>query len=173
MSVEPVRGDFFVTATSGRLLDRIAARLIRWGTNSPYNHAGLYIGDGVIVEAVGRVRYGNIAEYPDAAWSTGRLPARLTPTDAQRDQIVASARALIGTPYSWLDLVAIAFAQRRLGSLVNSNTWWAKRISANGHFICSQVVDACYGDAGIQLLDDGRLSGLVAPSDLAELLLPE
>lgn len=173
MAVEPLPGDYFVTATAGRLIDRIAARLIRFGTDSAVNHAGLYVGDGTIVEAVGRVRYNDISAYPDAIWSTGRLPAHLTPNDDQRRLIVNKAHDLIGRKYSWLDIIAIGLAQRRLGRIVNSKTWWARRVSADGRYICSQAVDVEYQAGGIQFFDDGRLPGLVSPQDLDALLLPE
>lgn len=173
MAVEPLPGDYFVTSTAGRLIDRIAARLIRFGTDSAVNHAGLYVGEGTIVEAVGRVRYNGISAYPDAIWSTGRLPAHLTPNDEQRRLIVNKAHDLIGRKYSWLDIIAIGLAQRRLGRVVNSKTWWAKRVSNDGKLICSQAVDVEYQAGGIQFFDDGRLPGLVSPEDLDALLLPE
>ena len=170
-AAEPLPGDYFVTATAGRLIDRIAARLIRWGTNSPVNHAGLYVGNGTIVEAVGRVRYNDISAYPDAIWSTGRLPAHLTPDADQRKLIVNRAHDLIGRKYSWLDIVAIGLAQRRLGQVVDSRTWWARRVSNDGHLICSQAVDVEYQAGAIQFFQD-RLAGLVSPQDLNGLLLP-
>lgn len=179
-TVEPDVGDYFVTATSGRLLDRAAAFLIRWGTarrvegrwaDSRWNHAGVYVGDGVIVEAVGRVRYNDTAAYPDATWSTGRLPAHLTPDPMQRQAIANRAHDLIGTPYSWLDLLAIGLAQRRLGAEVNSRTWWARRLSADGHLLCSQAVAVEYAAAGIDL-EPGTIPGLVSPADLGDLLTP-
>lgn len=173
MSEQPLPGDYFVTATAGRLIDRIAAWLIRFGTNSAVNHAGLYVGDGVIVEAVGKVRYNEITAYPDAIWSTGRLPAHLTLTAAQRQLIVNKAHDLIGAKYSWLDIIAIGLAQKRLGRVVNSRTWWARRVSADGHYICSQAVDVEYQAGRIKLFDDDRLPGLVSPQDLEGLLLPE
>lgn len=173
MDVRPKPGDYFVTATKGKLIDRIAARVIQWDTSSPVNHAGLYVGDDTIVEAVGEVKYGSITEYPDATWSTGRLPEHLTPTPAQRTRIVNAAHDMIGTPYSWLDIIAIGLAQKRMGRLVDSRTWSARRISGDGHVICSQVCDLAYQRAGIQLFNDGRLPGLVAPSDLLGLLSPE
>ena len=181
MTVEPEPGDYFVTKTAGPLLDRLAAWLIRWGTaqrvnggwvNAPVNHAGLYVGNGVIVEAVGRVRYGSIDEYPDAVWSTGRLPAELTPSAVQRKQIVSAAHNMIGRPYGWLDILAIGLAQKRTGAHVTSNTWWARRISSGKTLICSETVEEGYAQAGIQLCP-GRLRGLVSPEDLDALLLPE
>lgn len=171
--LQPQPGDYFVTATKGRLIDRIAARAIQWGTDSPVNHAGIYTGDGTIVEAVGEVRYGNVSEYPDAIWSTGRLPAVLVPTLEQRRKIINTAHNLIGTPYSWLDIIAIGLAQKRTGHLVTDRTWWARRISGDGHLICSQAVDQVYLAAGIHLFTDGRLEGLVSPGDLYDLLEPQ
>ena len=172
MTTEPQPGDFFVTKTGGPWLDRTAAWAIRWGTDSPVNHAGLYVGNGVIVEAISKVKYGSVDEYPDAIWSTGRLPVHLTPNAEQRKLIVNRAHDLIGRKYSWLDIIAIGLAQRRLGATVNSRTWWARRVSNDGHLICSQAVDLEY-QAGSIALFQGRLPGLVSPQDLYELLLPE
>lgn len=180
MSVEPEPGDYFCTKTAGPLLDRLAAFIIRWGTarhlnggwvNAPVNHAGLYVGNGVIVEAVGKVKYGAIEEYPDADWSTGRLPADLTPSAAQRKQIVAAAHDMIGRPYGWLDILAIGLAQKRVGAHVTSNTWWARRLSSGKTLICSETVEKAYAQAGIQLCP-GTLPGLVSPEDLDALLEP-
>ena len=42
----PIAGDYFVVKTHG-----LAGMLIRIGTFSEWNHAGIYIGDGKIIEA--------------------------------------------------------------------------------------------------------------------------
>lgn len=178
---EPTPGDFFVTKTAGPWYDRLAAFIIRWGTarrvdshwrNADYNHAGLYAGNGVIIEAVGRIRYNNLDAYPTAVWSTGRLPAHLTPNAEQRRRIVNRGHDLISTPYSWLDLLAIGLAQKRVGARVNSNTWWARRISSDGHLLCSQAVAVEYRAGDIDL-ESGVIPGLVSPQDLGDLLLPD
>jgi hypothetical protein len=44
------------------------------------------------------------------------------------------------------------------------------RIETSGHMICSQLVDKCAQDAGVQLFDDKRWNGFVKPSDLGYLL---
>jgi hypothetical protein len=177
----PLPGDYAVTRTSGRLIDRIAAWAIRFDTatkvdgkwvDAQVNHAFLYVGDGVIVEAVGKVRYNDLSAYPDAIWSTGRLPAHLTPDATQRQQIVNRAHDLIGRRYNWLDIVAIGLAQRRLGQVVSSRTWWARRVGNDSRLICSQAVDVEYLAAEIHLFRDGRIPGLVSPQDLDGLLLP-
>ncbi len=184
----PQIGDFFVTATRGPLLDRFAAEVIDWVTatrdgqgnwlKAKVNHAGLFVGptrqypEGAIVEAVRRVRYSSILTYPDAIWSTGRLPAGLTPTPLQRRQIVQYAESRIGDKYNVLDLVAVGLAQERLGHHVDGDEWWVKRLSDDDREICSQLVDAAWLHTGIHLFRDGRLPGLVTPNDLGGLLLP-
>jgi cell wall-associated NlpC family hydrolase len=173
----PEPGDFGVVATAGPWLDRTAARIIRWGTNSPVNHAFVYIGNGKIVEAVRRVRIGYTDEYDDITWSTGRLPERLTPSTSQRDEIVTSAMGMVGDKYNILDILAIGIAQKRIDPdrmthWAHTPPWYVRRLNANHREICSQVVDAVYLAAGLHLFDDGRLPGLVSPGDLYNLLLP-
>lgn len=188
MAELPQLGDFFVTATRGPLLDRIDAKVIDWVTarredngrwqDAKVNHAGLYVGptrqfpEGAIVEAVRRVRYSSILTYPDAIWSTGRLPAYLTPNPPQRRAIVEYARSRVGDKYNFLDLLAVGLAQERLGHHIDGDEWWVKRLSDDHREICSQLVDGAWHYAGIQLFADNRLPGLVTPNDLGGLLLP-
>lgn len=171
MPAAPLPGDFGVVRTAGPLLDRLASWAIRFGTDSPVNHAFVYIGEGRIVEAVRRVKVDFADQYDDIIWSTGRLPTPLTPTPDQRNAIVQAALAMVDDRYNVLDLLAIALAQKRLGRRVDGDEWWVKRLSANGREICSQVVDKAYDQAGIHLFS-GRLEGLVSPGDLYNLLLP-
>jgi len=172
VTVTPLPGDFGVVRTSGPWLDRLAAWAIRWGTNSPVNHAFIATTNGRIVEAVRHVQLGYADEYDDIVWSTGRLAPELTPSTSQRDEIVATALSMVGDKYNALDIVAIGLAQKRLGHTVSDRTWWAKRLSNDGREICSQLVDKAYFAAGIHLFEDGRLPGLVSPGDLYDLLLP-
>lgn len=178
------RGDFFVTRTEGRWYDRMMAWAIRFDTardenghwvDAPVNHAGIYAGvidrEPAIVEANGTVRLGSPSQYPNAVWSTGRLPSALTPTASQRSRIVTAALQMVGDKYNWLDILAIGLAQKRTGDLVDDDTWWARRLSWPGREICSQVVDKAYSQGGIQLYP-GRLPGLVSPMDLYQLLTP-
>ena len=187
-------GDWIVTRTGGRWHDRAIAWLIRWVTatrvgrrwrDSTVNHAALFVGpvsrypEGALVEArPGGAAYVSLNAYPEATWSSGRLPRRLTPTDAQRERIVAAAKGMLGTPYGFLDDLAVGLAQRRtratLGKWVSVGRppWWVRRIASRHTLICSQLVDAAWHDGGIDLYP-GRLEGLVTPEDLEELLEPE
>lgn len=162
----PQLGAFGVTPTYGNWRDRLAAGLIRYGTNSPVNHAFLYVGTGKIVEAApGGARHNDADAYGDnVTWSNLDLD------DTTRAKIVAHAESLIGTPYGWADILAITLAQDRAGRHVNSHTWWVRRINNWRRLICSQLVDVAYQEAGIHLFTDGRLPGLVSPGDLYRLI---
>jgi uncharacterized protein YycO len=149
-------GDYGVVTTTGW-----AARLIQAVTRSRYNHAFIYVGNGQVIE--GRpagAGYANLSAYPDVLWSTVPL------NPLEREHIVAAAVKVIGTPYSWVDCVAIGIAD-----LVG---WRAPqsvhdRLNRRDRLMCSQLVDSCYLAAGVHLFTDGRVPGDVAPSDLAEL----
>lgn len=185
----PQVGDIAVVATAGKWYDRAFAWLIKWFTakkvpakrswktlwrsyrweKSSVNHAFGYFGDGTIIEAATKVRKTALSVYPDAQWIT--LPASLTPNDAQRAQIAAFWESKVGTWYNFLDLFAIAIAQKRFGNHIKrlSANWWVKRLSNGKNFICSQLMDAGYMAANIQLFNDERPTGLVSPEDLEEL----
>lgn len=156
----PLLGDYAVVATHG-----LAARAIRWGTESFVNHAYVYVGDGWIMEAnPGGAALAKLAECDDLTiWSTGRLG--MTLNDDQRHRIVMTALSFAGTKYGWLDIIAITLAQRRLGHVVNSRTWWVRRLQSMRSVICSQLVDDAYKAAGADLFP-GREPGLVSPGDL-------
>lgn len=86
--------------------------------------------------------------------------------------VVERARDLEGTPYSFLDYLALGVAEwahvhrGRVATAVAD----ALRgyVESSGHLICSALVDRAYSNAGIHLFDDGRLPGDVTPQDLAE-----
>lgn len=166
----PQIGDFgLITYKSGSLIDEIAERLISFGTNSPFVHAFVYAGNNQIVEAARHVQVSPVTSYTNITWSTGRLPANLIPTDLQRQAIVQAALSYVGQSYNLLDILAIALAQVRLGRIVDGDEWWAKRLSDDHMAICSQLVVNAYRAAGVDLFP-GKLSGLVSPGDLGNLL---
>lgn len=155
----PRPGDFGVVPIAG-----IAGKLISFGQlligcPSRYSHAFLVLDNGQIIQG----EPGGAKIYTDSAWP-GAVYSKLPLSDSQRAEIVAAGRALVGTPYSWLDYVAIGaqrlgIPSRRLRSYV----------AGSGHMICSQLVDAAYTSAGIDLLAD-RAPGNVTPGDLARLI---
>lgn len=170
MSVTPLLGDFGLVGhqPGGKWLDHVAEELIRWGTDSQFNHAFVYVGNGQIVEAVRHIKVSPVTGYENIAWSTGRLAPELTPSPLQRKQIALAAMSYVGQNYNALDIVAIALAQARLGHQVDGDEWWVKRLSDDHMQICSQLVVNAYRMATIDLAP-GRLSGLVSPGDLGHL----
>lgn len=170
VQVTPLPGDFgLVQHTPGTWIDHIACDLIRFGTDSPFCHAFVYVGGGRIVEAVRHVQLAEASDYEDITWSTGRLGPQLTPTPAQRQLIVKAAMGYVGERYNALDIVAIALAQARMGHEVDGDEWWVKRLSDDHMQICSQLVVNAGRMAGLDLAP-GKLSGLVSPGDLGRLL---
>lgn len=169
MAVQPLLGDYgLVHRANGGKLDRIAEDLIEFGTDSPYCHAFVYVGNGQIVEAVRHVKVSPVTDYQDITWSTGRLGPDQTPSGAQRTLIARAAMSYVGESYNILDIVAIALAQKRLGHVVDGDEWWVKRLSDDHMMICSQLVTNAWIAAGIELFP-GVLPGLVSPGDLGSL----
>ena|ERR1700741_647081 len=160
----PQPGDFGLVSIKGGvgLLIRIGQWLNGDGFRD-YEHAFIYIGEGKIVEAEpGGALLSDLDEYDGRSiiWSTGLIPL----TDDQRRLIVQSALAQVGTPYSFLDYVAIALY--RLGI---KHPGVAKRVEDSKHLICSQLVALDYDHAGIPVTDFEPY--LVTPGKLLNHLL--
>ncbi len=164
----PELGDFAVVRTSG-----LVAFLIRLITRSTVNHAFVYVGDGLIVEAQphGARMVTWAGRYPHAIWSTG-VPA-LSPTPQQRVAIAKAARALAppervpGLPYNFVDVVDIGLADI-FGHHVPEAV--KNRLRDPADEFCSQLVDVTRLAGGFHLFKDKRLPGAVPPSDLLDLI---
>jgi hypothetical protein len=131
---------------------------------SRYTHVFVVLDNDEIIEAMpggakieplskyaGTTKYGS----PVAAY----LDIKLTPD--QRFAIVVNARQLEGTPYSFLDYLALSL--ERFG--INWK-WIENRVTSTKHLICSQLADEAYRRAGVHLFEDGRLPQKVTPGDL-------
>ena len=153
----PEVGEFFVVRTNGW-----AAWLIRAVTRSEVNHAGIYVGGGRVVEAQpsGAV-LGYTIVYPGAIWSGAAI------TQGRGQRIADAALGLRGTPYSWLDCLAIGLADIFGHALPKPIR---DRLRLPNHLMCSQLVDTAYLAAGVHLFDDNRLPGDVSPGDLYDLI---
>ena len=154
----PKPGDFGVTATSG-----FVARMIRIVTRSAVNHAFVYVGDGLVIEAQMRagMSFKSAIRYPGATWSA--LPL----TDVERAAIVAWSRRHLRVRYNFLDILAL-FLTLELGWVAPR---WARRMVANpNRLICSEAVDLAYQAAGVQLINDGRPPCDVTPEDLFQVI---
>src|SRR5215813_11867317 len=149
----PQRGNYGVSHGTG-----IVGELIRHATESWAGHAFIYVGDGMIVEAGAPVtRLAPASSHPDAIWN---LHEPLT--NAQRDAIVARARALLGTTYDYPSY--IAFALEALGIRTGKQL---DPVFRRDHWrVCSADVADCYAFAGIDLKTGLQNPNLVTPADL-------
>jgi hypothetical protein len=140
----------------------------------PFDHAEIFIGqpdaDGPYGYTIGAYPGGAAKkplpcppeQLPGSIWSSGLIDL----TAAQRDGIVGWAVDHIGTPYSFIDYVAIAAHGLHL-PVPGLRAY----IASTRHEICSQLVDSAYLANGVHLYADGRWPGYVDPLDLADLLL--
>jgi len=158
-------GDFFLVPMRG-----IGGPAIRFGQFlngdgfAPVQHAGMYLGDGVTIEAYpGGAIKGNIEAYSGLkiVWSSGLFDL----TEDQRRLMVQIALDFEGTPYSFLDYGALAAHRFHIPT-----PGLEAFIDDSGHMICSQLVDRVCELGGLQLFDDGRWHGDVTPADLYNLV---
>lgn len=149
-------GFYFCVATPGW-----GSRLIRWGTRSAFNHAGMITSvEGDTVEAQpGGVRKGHLSAYNGykAVISSG-----LSMDLDQQTKVVAAAAAMIGVPYNDLGIV-----DDGLESLGIVWKWLANAANTDEELICSQAV-ALMGKAGGYDWMCGKADASeVTPGDLA------
>jgi uncharacterized protein YycO len=157
----PLPGDFGLVPIGGWSGKAISLGQKLIGSGSRFQHAFIVIDGFNVVEA----------EPGGATQSTledaveGRVVAysAFPLTDEQRSRIVSAAIDCIDTPYSFADYAAIG-AYRILHF-----PWFEDYVSSDGHMICSQLVDECYGRAGIELFPH-RVAGDVTPGDLSRLI---
>ena len=151
----PDLGDYFVVHTTGW-----AARLIQFGTRSKWNHAGIYIGDGQVIEArPNGIKIRSIDQYNSfpIIWSSEPL------TEIQRKNLVKFAKTFKNEGYGIGSIIALAFKCLGLSLLpLNILAEKEKRV------ICSQLVAWCYSHVKIKLTD--KPHALVTPADLAKRL---
>lgn len=152
-------GDFFVVRTHG-----LAAQVIRAATRSAYNHAGIYLPDGMCVEAAPEgARYAS-ADYGNDAI----LVSHILLSDLQRKMVCEAAKSFIGTPYGWVNIASVGALQYGLHPYFLRNY-----VEHTKELICSQLVDEAYWRAGIHLFQNEnpeRTPMDVTPGDLARLI---
>jgi cell wall-associated NlpC family hydrolase len=159
MSYEPQPGYIGLTQIRGGVGKAIRfGQLLNGGSFSDYEHAFVYTGSGLIVEA----EPGGAREVP--IWYDLERVLWLRCPEQYQAGVVAAARTLVGTPYSFLDYGAIA-AHRLHIPAPHLETF----IRESEHLICSQLCDRAAMLGGWHLFDDNRWEGYVTPDDLREL----
>lgn len=171
MSFTPKPGDFGLTHIHGNVGSAIAFGQFLNGSSfaaSGYEHAFMVThvddaGQAWIVEAEpGGARYVQY-RYPDNEVVWYSAPAVYSAS------IAAHAENFIGVPYSFLDYASLAALRLHLSFAPGLRSY----VKSTGHMICSQLVDAAYQQAGVQLFDDGRFPGDVTPADLYGLIVKQ
>jgi uncharacterized protein YycO len=169
-------GSFFlrkIHGPQGRLIAGLQAFTLG---GSQWTHAGLILDNDELVqgEPHGAKLYPLstleheedllVSDAPIQTWLSVRPTTKATPAleGSIRWAVVAEGRKLVGTPYSYLDYVALSAAEFKWPLA----GWLRKRVNSSGHMICSALVDHAYQQAGIQLFDDGRFPGDVSPMAL-------
>jgi uncharacterized protein YycO len=162
---EPRPGDFALTRIDGITGRAIALGQRLIGDGAPVQHAMLYVGDGMVVQAMpgGAECIPLSAANAPVVWSSDVI--RLT--DYERQVIASTGYSLIGTPYSFLDYASIGLATFHIRP-----AFVRRFVADSDHMICSQLVDFAYDMAGVHLFSDGRIPGDVTPGDLYRLLAP-
>lgn len=113
---------------------------------------------GLIVEAMP----GGAREVPN--WHLEKDTIYLRCPDIHRGPVAEAAHALVGTPYSWADYVAMGGARFHI-----PEPHLKRYVETSGHLICSQLADRAAYRGGWHLFNDKRWVGDVSPGDLTKL----
>jgi cell wall-associated NlpC family hydrolase len=160
---EPRHGDFGLTKISGLAGAFVSAGQWFVGDFAPVQHALVYIGNGMVVQAMpSGAEVIPLAEArPVVKWSTGLIDL----TEEERFNICVEALLLEHTPYSFLDYLSIALTRLGMHSKLIRD-----RVQGSGHLICSQLVVEAYRRAGVELFGPDTFPGDYTPGDLWNLL---
>lgn len=157
----PKPGDIGLTGSkslTGRVV-KAAQALI--DDHSFVTHTFIVLYDGWIIEAQpGGATFSRLDKYPAAVYS------RFDLTDEQRTDIVVEAIKLHGTPYSWLDYLAIGLSHWKVCPQSVRN-----RVQSSGHMICSQLCVEAYRRAGVELFPENHLPMDVTPVKLGNMVI--
>lgn len=159
---DPQCGDFGLVRISGFTGVCVGAGQRLVGSGSYFTHAFIVgpNGDAIAAQPGGAVR----TSLTEALGGRTRVAySNFDLTDVERRTIWNTAAASVGTPYSFMDYLAIA------GIRWFDNYRLENYVADTKHMICSQLVDQCYHNAGIELFPN-RQPGDVAPGDLARLI---
>ena len=156
MSYTPAMGDYGVIKTHG-----FFGWLIRLGTFSRWNHAVVYVGNGMVVSAdPSGVKKEPVTNWGNIAWNQHEEL-----DDNQRMMIANAAFECVGKPYSFPTIALNVF--RIIGLKFLAEGFLAKMAEGTG-YICSELVSECYRKGGLVI---AKQDYLCTPGDLAERLI--
>lgn len=94
-------------------------------------------------------------------WHPADRTVYLRCPERYREAVAASARGLVGVPYSVADYFALAAARLHIPA-----PHLKKFVRDSHRLICSQLADTAAAEGGWHLFDDDRWPGDVTPGDL-------
>ncbi len=165
MNYVPQAGDIGLSYSPSKL--GLLIRMMQsWiGDWAIFSHAFIVLYDGEIIEAMPKgARFARLDQYrPDQI-----MFSRFLLTPDQRDQVCEEAIRLHGTPYSFLDYLALGldhfFGNRWVPRMVK------RRVKTSGKMICSQLAAEAYKRAGVDILD-GKDPQECTPGDLNMIIM--
>lgn len=153
------RGDVLVWYTSN--IDWKTAAIQEF-SHGPFSHVGIYIGDGLSVDAgpagVEEVGISDLIENFDYGWVFRKSGL----TSNQRAKIVAAARSNVGRAYAWMDAISLPARRRAFyADMTRTGRWnWVailgRRLIAwrmrwppsEDKTFCSRMVIEAFADVG-------------------------
>lgn len=182
---EPKPGSIGLSIIGGKTGALVAAGQAITGDGSRWTHAFIVVDNDEVVEGMpGGARLTKLADRIDddggIVFSDRPVAEALTGLEAStpapnwddewrgfyernlRQDICQVARGMVGTPYSFLDYVAMAFTHFGIHA-----GWLRRYMLSKNHMICSQLVDEAFRRVGIHMFNDGRLPMDVTPGDIA------
>ncbi len=161
MTYTPRPGDIGLSSSTGPIGKFIRTAQAMIGDHTFVTHAFIVLPGGDIIEAMPKgATFAKLDKYPNAVYS--RFDLNLD----QRDAICEEAIKMYGTPYSFLDYLALAATHFNIRPEPIRN-----RVTNSGKMICSQLCAEAYRRAGVDLFPDKRLPMDVTPGDLSRLFL--
>jgi cell wall-associated NlpC family hydrolase len=146
-------GDILVSTEKG-----FVSNAIRTSTFSAYSHASIYVGDGKIIDATGDgVQRRNLSALTKPAARVGVIRVDSL-TSSQQDQVVATARKLVGKSYNYFGLIFGGVVE--LTPIYRAyRTVTGKPLKVSGStlgfgYFCSELVIKSYKSAGITIAPD-------------------
>ena len=160
---QPLPGDYLVIRTHGLMAQGIRFGCAIGGTWSPYNHAAIYVGPVDHVPSIVEANPSGVCVTDLSTYAPEDvIVSRRALSPWERAKITTAARALVGTPYGWLDIAALAAVQLR-----HCPRWLEDRAKRDDRLVCSQVVTTAYAAAGLTVIP-GKDPWAVTPGDLAQ-----
>ena len=154
---KPIPGDIGIVRSNG-----IPACLIQLGTLSRWNHAFIYIGNGLIIEATpSGVKISRLDQYDKIVWNKHQVWYN---EEDSRKAIVEGAFKALRKPYNWVNILTIFF--RIVGLKILANTKLMKKLADKDGYICSELCEELYVNTGNALVT--KPAGITTPGDLVE-----